>query len=124
VTPSRGHWEQRGNWQPRTYNRGYTRGYNQGYVSRPVYRYVRRPIYVQRPVIRYHYYNYYQRPAVIIENYSTIPGYYWVGGQWNWDGYEWIWTPGYYAPDPNAQGYYSDTYGNGYYENPSYDSRY
>ena len=126
VTPSsRGQWNRGYDNRARTYNRGYTRGYNRGYVSRPAYRYVRRPIYVRRPVIRYHYYNYYQRPAVLVENYSSMPGYYWVAGQWNWDGYEWIWTPGYYAPDPNAQGYYSNSYSNGYYEqNPSYDPNY
>ncbi|HEX5060757.1 MAG TPA: hypothetical protein VFV99_15420 [Kofleriaceae bacterium] len=98
--------------------------YNRGYVARPSYRYVRRPIYVQRPRIAYHYYNYYQRPALLVENYAAVPGYYWVAGQWNWDGYEWIWTPGHYEPDPNAAGYYSNTYSSGYYANPYYDSGY
>ncbi len=69
------------------------------YVDRT--RVVRRPIYVQRPVVRYRYYNYYQRPAILVENYPAQPGYYWVAGQWSWSGYEWIWTPGHYEPDPN-----------------------
>lgn len=85
------------------------------YVTRPSYRYVRRPIYVQRPVIRYRYYNYYQRPAVLVENYAAMPGYYWVAGAWSWNGYEWIWTPGHYEPDPNYQTYDQPTY------DPSYD---
>jgi hypothetical protein len=67
------------------------------YVERT--RVVRRPIYVQRPIIRYRYYNYYQRPAIIVENYPAQPGYYWVAGQWQWSGYEWIWQPGHYEPD-------------------------
>jgi hypothetical protein len=119
----RGHWDRgnRGRWQQRQrYN------HNRGYVMRPQYRYryVRRPIYVQRPVIAYRYYNYYQRPTVLVENYSTMPGYIWVAGRWNWNGYEWIWQPGHYQPDPNAVGYYSDTHGQGYYDNPSYDPNY
>ena len=86
------------------------------YVDRT--RYVRRPIYVQRPVIRYRYYNYYQRPAIIVENYPAQPGYYWVAGQWSWSGYEWVWQPGHYEPDPNyvdpGYGYnYNYNYNNG-----------
>lgn len=123
VTPSHGNWQQRPRYTTnRGYNRGYTT-YNRGYyVARPSYRYVRRPIYVQRPVIRYRYTSYYQRPAVIVENYNAMPGYYWVAGQWTWNGYEWIWAPGHYEPDPQASGYYSNTYGSGYYENPYYSS--
>lgn len=88
-------------------DRGYYGG--RAYV-RPTYNYshVRRPIYVSRPIIRHRYFNYYQRPALIIENYNTMAGYYWVRGQWTWDGYEWIWQPGHYEPDPNY-GYY-DSY--------------
>lgn len=69
------------------------------YVQRP--RVVRRPIYVQRPVIQYRYYNYYQRPRIVAESYAAMPGYYWGSGQWQWNGYEWIWQPGHYEPDPN-----------------------
>jgi hypothetical protein len=64
-------------------------------------RVVRRPIYVQRPRIQYRYYNYYQRPVVLAENYDAMPGYYWVAGQWSWSGAEWIWYAGHYEPDPN-----------------------
>ena len=76
--------------------------------------YVRRPIFVSRPYIGHRYYNYYQRPSLIIENYGPRDGYYWVRGQWTWDGYEWIWQPGHYEPDPNYTGAYYD---NGYYDN-------
>lgn len=94
-------------------------------VVRPSYRYVRRPIYVQRPTITYRYYDYYQRPALIAENYAAMPGYYWVAGQWSWNGYEWIWTPGHYEPDPNYSGYYSNSYDATYYQqNPYYDPSY
>jgi hypothetical protein len=67
------------------------------------YNYNRRPIYVSRPVIRQRYYSYYRRPALIVESYGAMPGYYWVRGQWTWDGNEWIWQPGHYQPD---EGYY------------------
>lgn len=71
--------------------------------SRPVYvqRVVRRPIYVQAPTIRYRYDDYYARPAVLVENYAPMTGYYWVAGSWSWNGYEWMWTAGHYEPDPN-----------------------
>ena len=83
-------------------------GYHGGYrYERPVYNsgyrynYVRRPIYVERPIIRQRYYDYRYRPQVIVENYGARPGYYWVNGAWQWSGYEWIWAPGHYEPDPN-----------------------
>jgi hypothetical protein len=122
VSPSHGHYQQsRGHYQQRpryTSNRGY-------YVSRPAYRYVRRPIFVQRPVVQYRYYNYAQRPALIAETYRSMPGYYWVAGHWDWNGYEWIWNAGHYEPDPNASGYYSNQSDSQYYsENPYYDSGY
>lgn len=101
--------------------------HHQRHVSRPRvviqrnYRYVRKPIYVKRPVIQVRYTNYYQRPAVIVENYPPIVGYYWVPGRWDWNGYEWIWTPGHYEPDPAYSGYYSNTYDPTYYQpNPYY----
>jgi hypothetical protein len=68
----------------------------------------RRPIYVSRPVIRHRYYNYYSRPSLIVENYNPIAGYYWVRGSWSWNGFEWIWTPGHYEPDPSYYGYYDN----------------
>ena len=80
---------------------------------------------MQRPVIRYRYTNYYAPPAVLVENYAAMPGYFWVAGQWSWNGYEWIWTPGHYEPDPNAAGYYSNSYDGTYYQsNPYYDPNY
>jgi hypothetical protein len=74
---------------------------------------VRRPIYVQRPVIQYRYFNYAQRPAIIAESYPPMTGYIWVAGQWQWNGYEWIWQPGHYQPDPayDAYGYPYAPYG-------------
>jgi hypothetical protein len=66
----------------------------------------RRPIYVGRPIIRERYYDYYRRPAVIVENYNPMAGYYWVPGAWQWNGNEWMWQPGHYEPDPNYTGYY------------------
>lgn len=76
---------------------------------------IHRPIYVSRPIVRERYFNYYRRPTLIVENYNTMPGYYWVAGSWSWSGYEWIWQPGHYEPDPNYvdQSYYSQ----GYYDN-------
>jgi hypothetical protein len=71
-------------------------------------RVVRRPIYVQAPRVRVRYYNYYQQPQVLAENYAPMTGYYWVAGQWTWTGYEWTWTAGHYEPDPS-------------YVEPSYD---
>lgn len=58
----------------------------------------RRPIYVQRPVIRQRYYRHDYRPALIVENYGPRDGYYWVRGEWAWNGYEWMWQPGHYEP--------------------------
>ncbi|HEY0192326.1 MAG TPA: YXWGXW repeat-containing protein [Kofleriaceae bacterium] len=58
----------------------------------------RRPIYMNRPVIREHYYNYHRRPGLIVEEYGPRPGYIWVRGHWGWNGGEWMWTPGYYNP--------------------------
>jgi hypothetical protein len=79
----------------------YYRNYHNGY---------RRPIYVSRPIIRERYFNYYRRPALIVENYNAMPGYYWVAGGWTWNGYEWNWTAGHYEPDPNYVEPYYDNY--------------
>lgn len=57
-------------------------------------------IYGQRPVVHERYFNYYQRPQLIAESYAARPGYYWVAGSWQWDGYEWLWQPGHYEPNP------------------------
>jgi hypothetical protein len=100
------------------YNRTYTYSRPTYRYTRPAVRVVRRPIYVQRPVIAYRYYNYYQRPAIVAENYPARDGYYWVAGQWQWNGYEWIWQAGHYEPDQNY-------YNNGYYDSGYYhDSGY
>lgn len=77
--------------------------------------YARRPIYVHRPVIRERYYDHYRRPSVIVENYGPVAGYYWVAGSWQWNGYEWLWQPGHYEPDPSYvgaayDGGYDDSY--------------
>jgi hypothetical protein len=69
---------------------------------------------VQRPVIRYRYYDYYQRPTILVENYPAKPGYIWVAGQWTWSGYEWIWQPGHYQPAPA----YDQPYYDGHYQQP------
>ncbi|HEY0476742.1 MAG TPA: hypothetical protein VGD37_04415 [Kofleriaceae bacterium] len=97
--------------------RGYSRPYysDRGYSNRGYYNQVaRRPIFVSRPIIRDHYYDYYRRPSLIIENYNTMPGYYWVPGTWTWSGYEWMWQPGHYQPDAN---YVDPAYDSGYYDN-------
>jgi hypothetical protein len=59
---------------------------------------VRRPIYVARPVIRARYFDVRVRPALVVENYPPRVGYVWVRGAWQWNGAEWIWMPGHYAP--------------------------
>jgi len=61
-----------------------------------------------RPVIRTRYYDYRIRPQIIVENYDPVPGYVWVRGHWQWNGYEWIWASGYYAPDARIRVYYDD----------------
>src|SRR5512146_1000298 len=66
--------------------------------QQPRVRVVRRPIYVRAPQIRVHYYDYYQQPTVLVENYPARDGYYWVAGQWTWNGYEWMWQAGHYEP--------------------------
>ena len=96
-----------GNWRGQTFVRSGRDFHGGGRVVirephyRRDYRVVRRPIFVSRPIIRDHYYNYYRRPALIVESYGAMPGYYWVAGHWYWNGYEWLWQPGHYEPDPN-----------------------
>ncbi len=91
MTPSQGRHEQRPHV---SVGRG-------RYVARTPVRYVRRPIYVQRPRIAVRYFDHYQRPTVLVEDYPAMAGYLWVAGQWSWSGYEWLWTPGHYEPDPS-----------------------
>ena len=90
----------------------------------------RRPVYVNngyfrfgngvtrvynRPVIRHRYYDVRYRPQIIVQNVDPVPGYVWIQGSWNWNGYEWIWTDGYYAVDTNYSEPYYDN--GGYYDN-------
>lgn len=61
-----------------------------------------------RPVIRERYYNVRVRPSLIVENYDPVAGYVWSRGHWQWNGYEWLWVSGYYAPDARVRVYYDD----------------
>lgn len=61
---------------------------------------VRANIWMPRPVIRTHYYHYGYRPSLLVENYGYRDGYVFVRGDWAWNGYEWVWQPGHYEPDP------------------------
>jgi hypothetical protein len=61
-----------------------------------------------RPVIRARYYNVRHRPQFVVENYAPVPGYIWVRGNWNWNGREWRWNDGHFAPDPQYSNYYDD----------------
>ena len=96
----------------------YRPAYSSRYGHYPYARVVRRPIYVRATVSPYHYYNYYQRPALLVENQRPIAGYLWVPGQWQWNGYEWTWRSGHYTPDAAYDSYGYDnapTYNNGSY---------
>ena len=112
-------WHGGNEWRGRTFVReGHDyRGGGRVVVREPYYRrdfrVERRPIFVSRPIIRDHYYNYYRRPSLIVENYGAMPGYYWVAGRWTWNSYEWLWQPGHYEPDPNYvdPGYVDPGYG-------------
>jgi hypothetical protein len=63
-----------------------------------------------RPVIQTRYYDSRVRPRIVSEQMAPVEGYLWIAGQWAWDGREWQWQAGYYAPDPNygQYGYYDD----------------
>lgn len=61
-----------------------------------------------RPVIRHRYYDVRVRPTIIVENYDPVPGYIWIQGHWNWNGYEWLWISGHYAPDTRYRVWYDD----------------
>jgi hypothetical protein len=52
-----------------------------------------------RPIIRHRYYDVRVRPQIVVENYQPVTGYIWVPGNWQWNGYEWTWTSGYYSVD-------------------------
>lgn len=53
-----------------------------------------------RPRVNARYTSYNQRPAPVAQNYQSVAGYIWIAGQWQWNGYEWIWQDGHYEPDP------------------------
>jgi WXXGXW repeat (2 copies) len=46
---------------------------------------------------------------------ETRPGYIWVDGYWNWNGYDYVWVDGYYERDrPNhvyVRGYWTNDRG-------------
>ena len=54
-----------------------------------------------RPIITQRYYDYRIRPTLLVESCDTVPGYVWVSGNWNWNGYEWVWIGGHYVVDTN-----------------------
>jgi hypothetical protein len=79
------------------------------YVNNGHYRFHNgRTVVYTRPVISRRYYDFRVRPTVIVENYPSQAGYIWVSGHWNWNGNEWIWIGGHYAPDPAIRNYYDD----------------
>lgn len=99
------------------------RGYRGGYYRNN--HVDRRPVYVNngyyrfgngvnrvyhRPIIRHRYYDVRVRPQIIVQNFDPVPGYIWIQGSWNWNGYEWIWSDGYWAVDTNYQDTYYDNY--------------
>lgn len=67
-----------------------------------------------RPVIERRYFDYRARPQIIVENYQPVSGYVWIPGQWQWNGYEWIWTSGYYQVDPSYNASYDTSYDTSY----------
>jgi len=89
-------------------NRGWNGGgrvvVNGGWRGEPRYYHnyghARANIWMPRPVIRSHYYNYGYRPSLLVEDYGYRSGYIFVRGNWQWNGYEWTWMPGHYEPDP------------------------
>jgi hypothetical protein len=44
-----------------------------------------------------HFRDYGHRPERVVEHGGFRAGYSWHAGDWQWNGYEWIWTPGYYV---------------------------
>ena len=67
-----------------------------------------------RPVFNVRYTNYYARPQPVYETYQTVPGYIWMAGSWQWNGYEWSWVAGRYEVDTSYQDNYYD--GSVYYD--------
>jgi hypothetical protein len=104
----RGGGEARGNWRGgEVHHDGGWRGgvtvRGGGWNNSPRYYhthgYARQNIWVNRPYIRTHYYDYNYRPTLFVEDYGAREGYIFVRGDWQWNGYEWVWQPGHYEPD-------------------------
>jgi hypothetical protein len=41
--------------------------------------------------------DYRARPAVRFERHEERRGLRWVGGEWRWNRFEWVWLPGHYV---------------------------
>jgi len=79
--------------------------YNRGYYNPRYERGFRYSYGYGRPYYGRHYYDYYHRPALIVEDFVAQPGFIWVRGHWDWNGYEWIWVPGHYQAIAYGYGY-------------------
>jgi hypothetical protein len=92
---------------------GVDRGWNNRVVRRPVYVNDNRyhfhgghSVTHHRPIVNVRYTDYRYRPTLLVENYETVPGYTWMAGSWQWNGYEWNWVNGHYDVD---SAYYPDS---------------
>ena len=43
------------------------------------------------------YRDYRARPAVRFERHEQRRGFRWVGGEWRWNRFEWVWLPGHFV---------------------------
>ena len=50
-----------------------------------------------RGEVGYGYRDFGHRPDRYAEHFAYRAGYNWHAGDWSWNGYEWIWVPGYYV---------------------------
>jgi hypothetical protein len=97
VHENRNTWGRNGGGRVVVHGNGGWRGEPRYYHNRGT---VRANIWMPRPVIRTHYRHYGYRPSMLVENYGYRDGYIFVRGDWAWNGYEWVWQPGHYEPDP------------------------
>jgi hypothetical protein len=53
----------------------------------------------ERPIIReqVRYRDVHYRPEYRVEQFAPVHGYNWHRGDWIWNGYEWVWQPGWYV---------------------------
>lgn len=65
-------------------------------IDRPVREIGHGPV-VLRGGLDVHFRDYHRRPAPYAEHFAYRAGYDWRPGAWRWDGFEWIWAPGYYV---------------------------